>query len=191
LEVPHIIYGTYKEVNSHLRKRVPRLKREEDWNGLMEAEGHIDTANVPGLLMLSRPNPLLGGDPHFHCYLPHFILLEMIDGGRSPPDSEQEIFEASLRTSWGTLGVLSPANRIWVYPKHRHDPLLRATFRFWETLDAEGERYTVGSATGQRLWSIGSNLKYVMANLGVPTSVLNTPLPEGGPASLVSVDRSS
>jgi hypothetical protein len=191
VQIPRIIYGPYREVNTRLRKRLPRLKRAEDWNDVMEAGDRVDTASFPGLLVLSPPDPLLSSDTHFHCFLPLFILLEAIDTGRLPLDLEQEIFEASLRTLLGVLGLLSPANRIWVYPRHRHVPLLRAAFRFWETLDAEGERYTVGSATGQRLWSIGSNLKYVMANLGVPTLVLNTPLPEGGPASLVSVDRIS
>jgi hypothetical protein len=154
----------------------------------MGADDLIDTARYSGLLVLSGPSPLLGGHLHFHCFLPLFVLQKTIDEGRLSTDIEQGIFQASLRTAWGTLGLLSPANRSWVYPKQRHLPLLRAAFQFWETLDAEGERYTVGSASGQSLWSIGSNLKYILANLGVPVSGLNAPLPEEGPASLISID---
>ena len=183
MQVPRIIYGTYREVNAQLRNEVIRLRRAQDWNDL------VDTAILPGLEILNGPSPLLDGDPHFHCFLPLTIFLERIDTARLPSEVEQEIFEASLRTAWGTLGLLSPANRIWVFPQERHLPLLRAAYHFWETLDAEGARYTVGSATGAPLWSIGSNLKYVMANHGVPSSVLNAPLPERGPASLMPLDK--
>jgi hypothetical protein len=167
------------------RNLVTGLARGENWDDLVKAAGLTDTAKCPGLLVLNGPSPVLGGASHFHCYLPLFCVKDAVSHGRLGPTVEETVFQISLESVGGILGLVSAANRMWAYPRHRHLLLFHAVCRFWQTLNAEGERYTVGSARGQRLWSVDSNLKYVMANLGVPTAILNAPLPEEGPASLV------
>jgi hypothetical protein len=189
VQVPRAIYGTYKEVNARARKAVTRINRGEDWTSLMDESDMVDTARLSGLLVLSGPSPLLSASLNFHCFLPMVVLQESISLGQLPLGIEDKAFESSLHTAWGTLGLLCPPNRVWVYQQERYRRLVRATFHFWQTLESEGERYTVGSATGQRLWSIGSNFKYALANLGVPMSTLNSPLPESGPANLISMDQ--
>ena len=93
-----------------------------------------DTDKEPGLIVLNGPSPLLGGIPHFHCYLPLTMISEAISQKRLLPDIEGEIFEASLQTAWGVLGFLSPANLMWVYPQERHRPLLQASLNFGMSL---------------------------------------------------------
>lgn len=185
MQVPRIMHGIYSDVQSALGAQISRVRSARDWEDLLLADGLVDTADLPGLHVLNPPGPMLEADPHFHIFLALTILLEKVDTRRLPPDIEQEIFDASLQTSWGTLGLLAPANRILLLPPERYRPLLRAAYGFWLTLDTEGPRYTVGSVTGTPLWSIGTNLKYVMANLGVRASVLSSPLPPAGPAALL------
>ena len=190
MQVPRIIHGEYRFVDARLRGRIDAcgaLVGARDWDDPLQVDDLIDTAVVPGLHVLNPPGPLLEADLHYHVFLPLTILLELVDTGRAPPEVEQEVFDTSLTTPWGTLGLLAPANRMWLFAPERHRPFLQAASAFWPTLDAEGARYTVGSATGAPLWSIGSNLKYVLANLGVPAPTLASPLPAGGPASLLPV----
>jgi len=47
-------------------------------------------------------------------------------------------------------------------------------------LEAVGPRYSVGMASGQLLWSLPSNLKYVLANSGIGNADLVSPLSEAG-----------
>jgi hypothetical protein len=191
MQVPSVIYGTYKEVNARLRKKVTRLRRGESWSDLMTEDGLTDTNGRVGLLVLNGPSPLLGGLPNFHCFLPLSILSENLFAGRLSSVTEEEIFESSLRSPWGILSLLSPANQAWVFPTTRHHPMLLAACGSWEILAREGERYTVGSATGRGLWLIGSNVKYVLANLGVPVAVLKAPLTKTDPCELLqTVDAS-
>ena len=75
------------------------------------------------------------------------------------------IFEASLQTPWGILGLLSSDNQTWLIPRERHQPFLKATLAFWDELDAIGPRYYVVGQS-QRLWTLPNNLHYVLANMG-------------------------
>lgn len=154
------------------------------WHEVAGAEDTIDTADRPGLIVLHGPSPILGGSPHFYCYLPLTNILQAVLEERLPSDIEEKVFEASLQTPWGVLGLLSQTNVMWIYPPKRHQPMLTACLQFWDTLNREGDRYTNGSNTGQNLWAEHTNLKYVLANMGISTDVLSAPLPDGGVAAL-------
>jgi hypothetical protein len=164
-----------------------RLRSDADALRLAGAAAPVDTADVPGLLLLSPPPPLLAAEPHWHCHLPHLVFLEAVDAGRLPTTAEAEAFEAGLLRPWTVLGLLAPINRMWVFPPERRLPLLRAAAACWATLDGEGERYSVGSTAGQRLWSLGTNLKYILSNLGVSNETLAAPLPAGGLGELLAL----
>jgi hypothetical protein len=185
MRLPSVLYGPYREIKPRIRKVVTRLKRGANWDDALGAADTLDTATTPGLLVLNGPSPLLGGTSHFQCYLPLLVVQEVVSQNQLSGALEEPIFQACLQTPWGTLGLFAPANLMWVYPPKRYRPLLQAALRFWDTLDAEDERYTVGSNDGQRLWSIASNLKYVLANVGIPKSTLNSPLPPEGVADLI------
>jgi hypothetical protein len=175
----------YKEVLPRSRKVVSYLRQGRSWSELL-GSAMADTAVMPSLLVLDGPSPLLGGTPHFHCYLMHKIVRQAFLDERIVPAIEEAVFADSLQTPWGTLGLLSNANMMWLYPSQRHRPLLDAALRFWDELYAEGGRYSNGSTSGQDLWSLNTNLKFVLANLGIETSTLNAPLPTGGLRALVA-----
>jgi hypothetical protein len=85
----------------------------------------------------------------------------------------------------GVLGLMSHDNGPWVWPRERHQPFLAAVLRFWDEFDAVGPRYYFTGRT-EGLWTMPTNLRYVLANMGVPIETLNAPLPPGGPAALLS-----
>ena len=187
MQIPSSLYGFYKDVKPRCRKIVTSLVRGQTWDEAVGAQDMIDTADTSGLLVLHGPSPLLGGTPHFQCYLFLTHILDAGSKGRLLPNIEDEVFEASLQTAWGVLGLLSQTNVMWVYPPERHQPFLEACLEFWDTLDREGNRYTNGSNIGQSLWVEHTNIKYVLANMGVSTDVLNSPLPTGGLASVAAL----
>lgn len=185
MNVPMLYYGPYKEVLPRCRKIVTGLRRSGCWSDLIGSP-MAGTASISGLLLVDGPSPLVGGESNFHCYLLHKVLLTAFLDEKLTPAVEEQIFVASLQTSWGTLGLLSEANTMWLRSPSRHRPLLNATLRFWDELYAEGERYSNGSTCGQDLWSLNTNLKFVLANLGVEMSILTAPFPPCGLHSLVA-----
>ena len=178
MNVPMLYYGLYREVLPRCRKVVTGLRSTGGFNDLI-GSATADTASVPGLLVLDGPSPLVGGEPNFHCYLLHKILRSALLDEKLAPAVEEQVFITSLQTSWGTLGLLSEANTMWLRSPLRHRPLLKAMLRFWDELYAEGDRYSNGSTCGQDLWSLNTNLKFVLATLGVETSILTAPAPPG------------
>ena len=105
-----------------------------------------------------------------------------------PSPIENAIFAASLRTSWGVLGLLAHDSQSWLIPASRHRQLLDAALDVWPELDAVGERYTVGDQP-RRLWSVPNNLHFVLANLGEPAAQLDASLPPEGLRALLQYVR--
>lgn len=184
MEIPDLFYGRYAEVNARCYRLVRRLARGVAWSEAVDGQ-LVDTRDRPGLLVLNGPSPMLGGVAQFQCYLPHFRVRNAVGQRRLSADVEAAVFATSLETAWGFLGLLAPANVMWVNARERYWPLLQAGLRYWSVLDAEGARYSLGMADGQPLWSVPNNLKYVLANLGVPVAALQVPLPPGGLAELI------
>jgi hypothetical protein len=151
----------------------------------MGADSILDTSQVAGLLVLNGPSPLIGGTSHFQCYLPLLTIEKALIEKRLSPEVGNKIFEASLESPWGVLGLLSPANVMWLASPEKYKPFLKAVFQFWSLLYAERDRYSAGLEYGQDLWSIQTNLKYVLANIGVSTAILKAALPGGGLESLI------
>ena len=55
---------------------------------------------------------------------------------------ETKIFNASLRVTWGVLGLLSFDNQPWFYGHEEwYEPFLEAALSVWDELDAVGSRY--------------------------------------------------
>lgn len=181
---PALTYGLYRDVNLRVGKAVTAISKGASLADALCTEGWLDAAAVPGLCVLNGPSPLLGGEPHHNLWLPWLRLETAADHGRLSAAREEELFHESLQSPWGTIGLIAQANQIWLYPQARHRPLLDAALRHWDEIDGRGAWYSNGARQGDVLWALPSNVKYVLANLGVPTDVLNQPLPSGGLATL-------
>jgi hypothetical protein len=189
VQLPAIQYGDWKAVKKRMARVVTLLKRGADLVEVMTVDGMLDTTTTQGMLVIAGIQS--GPVPHFHCFAPwkpaldSFAAAENSDAFASIEDA---IFDVSLRSSWGVLGLLSTENQFWLLPASRHRPLLHAAIKVWPELDAVGARY-YAAVQGERLWSVPNNLHYVMSNLGVPTDVLRAPLPPEGPRALLKYVR--
>jgi hypothetical protein len=190
VQLPAIQYGDWKTVKKRMARVVTQLKRGADLVDVMTADGMLDTDRLPGMLVMHGIKQ--GSDPSFHCFEPWKLawdaLFDMRTEPTSPNEIEDSIFAASLRASWGVLGLLAHDSQSWLIPASRHRPLLHAALEAWPELDAVGSRY-YWAVQGQRLWTVPNNLHFVLANLGVPTELLNAPLPPEGPRALLRYVR--
>jgi hypothetical protein len=173
-----------------MRTVVSQLMRGNDIGEVMTRDGMLDPAEHPGLFVLS--GIVTGPVSNFHCFLPWKLawppLFDLRTTPTTPAPIEDAIFEASLRTPWGVLGLLASESQVWLRPTMRHEPFVRAVLEAWSELDAAGARY-YAAVQGERLWSVPNNLHYVLAIMGVPTEVLNAPLPAEGPHALLRYVR--
>jgi hypothetical protein len=187
--LPAIQYGPWSVVKKRMRTVVSQLKRGKDLGEVMTRDGMLDTSAHPGMLVLS--GIVQGPVPNFHCFLPWTLALDALFDPRTPTvptPTEDAVFEASLRPPWGILGILAHENNSWLLRTKRHEPFLHAALEAWSELDAVGDRYC-SSFYGKRLWSVPNNLHYVLARMGVPTEILNAPLPAEGPRALLRYAR--
>lgn len=184
--IPAALVGDYATAKREVKKAVSRFRQGSGWNESFALGGTVDTRDAPGLILLDGPNPLLGRDQHIHAYLPLAMLTAAFASRRIPREQGDVVFRESLDSGNGILGLLATANQVWVYPPDRHKPFLDAVSASWHMLEEEGERYSVGMATGASLWSLPSNLKFVLARRGVDVPVLNSPLPARGIDGLIS-----
>jgi hypothetical protein len=186
LLLPAIQYGPWSAVKKRMRTVVSQLKRGTDLGEVMTRDGMLDPSAHPGMLVLS--GIVTGPAPNFHCFLPWKMASDPLFDLRTTPTSpipiEDAIFDASLQTPWGILGLLASESQPWLTPTTRHEPFLHAVLGAWSELDAVGARYC-SSFYGKPLWSVPNNLHYVLANMGVPTEILNAPLPAEGPRALL------
>jgi hypothetical protein len=188
--LPAIQYGPWSAVKKRMRTVVSQLKRGKDLGEVMTRDGMLDPSMHPGMLVLS--GIMTGPVSHFHCFLPWMIAWDALFDLRMTPTTpaplEDAIFEASLQTPWGILGLLAHESNSWLIPTSRHEPFLHAVQGAWNELDAVGPRY-YAAVQGEPLWTIPNNLHYVLANMGVPTEILNAPLPAEGPRALLRYAR--
>jgi len=188
--LPAIQYGPWSEVKKRMRRVVTQLKRGKDLGELMTSDGMLDPAEHPGLLVLSGITT--GPAPNFHCFMPWRIAWDALFDLRTTPTIptplDDAIFEASLHTTWGILGLVAYDNNSWLFPPARYEPFLLAVLAAWSELDAIGSRYSC-SFYGRPLWSVPNNLHFVLANMGVPSELLNAPLPPEGPGALLRYAR--
>lgn len=177
--IPSLLYGKFAEVKSAVSKAVTRLKRGTSWEDAMDARSVVNTAALPGLVVLHGPSGLLGDSPHFQVFAPLSKVMKEISEGHMPQSVAEEIFTCCLQTSWGFLGLVAQSNNRWLFPPHRHVPFWKATLQYWDELVAVGDRYTFGQDIGKSLWDTPNNIHYVLGNLGIPQEQLRA-LPRGG-----------
>jgi hypothetical protein len=184
--VPAPLYGPYADADRQARSWVRRLAAGKAASIDLET---VDSADAPGLFLLNLPTAILKAEPAFHCALPMMHLKFARTREQVGEDVEDGCFSDWLTAHWSLVGVLAQVNVMWFARPERYRPFLDAVTRAWPALYGEGPRYSVGSVHGQDLWSVNSNLKYVLANMGVPPALLTAPLPAGGLSELVDMTR--
>jgi hypothetical protein len=190
VQVPAPLYGPYEAADRHARAWVRRLSAGKSQRPIDDEK--VDIEHRPGLLLLNQPPAILRKDPHAHCALPMMHLKFARTREQVGQDVEDGCFRDWLTADWSLVGLLAQINVMWFsgHPE-RFRPFLDAVVAAWPTLyGLVGPRYSVGSVHGQDLWTVSSNLKYVLANMGVPTDPLRAPLPRGGLDELVEPTRS-
>lgn len=186
LQLPTIQYGDWGSVGRRMQQVVSDLVRGAPLHERMTCDGLIDPTQYTGLLVMG--GSLVDPEPHFHCTMPWKVagdaLFKLRVDPATPSPVEDRMFEASLDTAWGVLGLLSEDSQWWLLPPYRHEPFLHAALAMWSELDALGHRYYT-AVQGKSLWAVPNNLHYVLANMGVPADVLCAPLPPNGPRALL------
>jgi hypothetical protein len=185
MEIPAPLYGTHADVLRRCRKALRRFVREEQpLAEALDAEGIIDTANCPGLIVLEGPSPTISGSIHYQCYVSLRVLRPGTSGSLSPIRQEVKdtIPTALLAQPWSTLCLFDGNNMNHWFPDNTfayYRQYVRAILAYWDTLDAEGLRYSTGSNTGKCLWDMALTLHQALARLGVPTDLLDQPFSSG------------
>jgi len=194
MKIPAFLNGKSQKVKSESNKIMTKLKRGMDFTEVV-AGPMINTRKKTGLIVLHGPSPLVGGQEHFNLYWIHRIIHEKVNRSVLTEKDEKDIFYTSIKTDWGTLCLTGWNNQMW-FAKDSHSIkeewgrlFLKSVIKYWECFLAEGSRYSNGSNTGGDLWRLSTTIKYVLANFGVPTDVLNNSLPQGGLAQLVKVHK--
>ncbi|HWO20495.1 MAG TPA: hypothetical protein VNO30_17115 [Kofleriaceae bacterium] len=187
--LPAIQYGPWSVVKKRMRTAISQLKRGKGLDEVMTRDGMLDTTEYPGMLVLS--GIVIGSVPNFHCFMPWMKAWDVLFDPNMPTvptPIEDAVFETSLRTSWGVLGLLASDSNSWLIPTTRREPFLHAALAAWDEMDAVGTRYC-STFYGERLWSVPNNLHYVLGNMGVPNEILRAPLPPEGPRALLRYIR--
>jgi len=184
LLVPAALHGAAKQAAAVSRRAVTSLTRGGAWPDCFEPT--VDVATLPGFILLNGPSSLFGGEPHLHVYSPMRELDRAVDAGRLDLPAALPAFEASLGRPWALLGLLSQANYRWMDDSARRRAFLRSMAAAWPLFEAAGDRFTMGSRTGQGLWSLPTLLKYALAQEGVAAPRLTAPLPAGGLGALLA-----
>ena len=203
MQIPSRFFGKYRDVHKHCRKLAKKIVRGESWEAVFASISMVDTSEVPGLIVLERSSGDLLEDEHFHCY----FLLQEIDVLSYKLENQEfirnSVFEESLKTPWGTLGLFGDGNlshfsspKIFIeengkkvarrdlsrwdsWLQNRCYPMVNTCLKFWDLFYAEGNRYTEGLPYPPReLWYYSRNLRYVLSNIGVPSEFLAYPRSE-------------
>ncbi len=185
LVIPSIIYGNFENVHQRLSDAIRQFAVGRSWHDALNTQTVISPEEATGFFILNGPAPLLATESHFHAFLPLSLVLEEVRKGKLNEVRKLQAFNASLSTPWGLLGIIAPVNQILVYSPNLHKPILQAAVQWWDCLDALGPRYTLGLREGARLWSVATNLHYILGQIGLSNEQLRMPLPAGGLRAVV------
>ena len=187
--LPTVQYGTSAEVKRQMRSIVKWIVSGESLIAVMTAKGLLDVADTDGQLLIGGVSRSKG--THFHTWAPWHPITDALTKQDLPDEALADaVFTESLTAAWGVLGMLQHNNQWWVLPPRRHRPFLDAAVKFWDELDGVGARYCFADEP-RRLWDQASGLHYVLAQLGVTSERLRSPLPSSGVRGLLKYVRAS
>ncbi len=155
MQIPSLLYGTYRDVKRQCQKAIKRYQDGQPWLDIFEEGGMTETANHPGLLILDGPSRFAHVEPctvQFQCYLPLYIvrsdLGSMILRKGCDPSSD-------ARAPVGCLGLVGATRHADVDSRQEEERVrlfLHALLTNWDLLAAEGPRYSKGTSSGRELW---------------------------------------
>ncbi len=186
MKLPAFLHGTHANVKARCRRNAKALAEGAAWEAL--TSDWLDTSEVPDLLVLSGPSPLIGGQTHFHLFALGRALNEAL-AAPNLADVRERVFRSALDSPWSLLCFMGEQSSFLVSRGERQLPFLDACVRHWAELDGVGARYSSGLPEGRRLWDLPTPIKLVLAQRGLPGVVLQQPLPAEGLAPLVEQVR--
>jgi hypothetical protein len=185
--IPDFLYGINKDVNKKCEKIADKLKNGSSWDEGIKCT-MIDTSTLEGMIVVEEPidSASICSHKHFFVYALFDKILEKI---KTRDVKIDDLMKECVRSAWGVLslmsGRLSLVQNIFHVNKERHKYFLSAVLKHWDAYLNAGKRFSIGINQVQEIWEISSNLKLVLAQNGIPTEVLNSPLPLGGLKELI------
>jgi hypothetical protein len=187
MKIPSMLHGRAAAVNSRARKKAKEIVQKNTFD--VDFGPLLDTAEVPGLLLLGPENhyPLPG--EQYHCYA---LTLALTDLG-SPSEMLSRVdawVRWSLSEPWRLLGVADQDSVSALDRDHSLlQPYVEAAVRFWPVLKAEGNSYGPFVNEPGGVWKHMRNLRFALANLGIPADRLQTEPPDGPAAFLEQINQ--
>jgi hypothetical protein len=178
MKLPSMLYGRAGATKSRAKKKLKEIVEKRAFDQL-DCGPMLDTCEVSGLLLAEPEHIQLPGD-HFHCYALTLGVFDLV------PASEMFATMAawlkwSLLEPWRFLGVVDQHSRNALRENHELlVPYVEAAVQYWPELKSEGKRYGPFVNEPQDIWGVVDNLKYALANLGIPVDDLQAE-PPGGP----------
>src|ERR1041384_1162988 len=122
MQVPEMLCGTTKAVTAACKRHLTRYKRGGSW---IDAGSMVDVKDVPGLIMVDGPSPLLGGE-HVRLYVPFRVLTEGLVRRAITLDASQRAVDEALGRAWSMLGLLAVPCYRWFEEIEPAERFLRA-----------------------------------------------------------------
>jgi len=199
MHIPKMLYGTHTDVWKRCRSALKGfLAGEQPLLEAIEADGMLDSADHPGLIVLMGGSAATARGVHFQCYVPLRVLTGGVPGslGRQTPEVKETVRTQLLERPWGMLCLLDSNNMNGFFPLDGNEyyrRFLRAALSYWDTLGGEGERYSPSLSSQGTLWGAATPVVQALARVGVPLEALTgsgfgpiPPLPEGGLPVLIA-----
>ena len=182
MKIPSMLYGRASAVKSRAKKKMAEVVHSCDFERL-DCGPMLETQDSTGLLWLRSERMQQAGE-HFHCYALTSAIGELVDGPRMFATMDAWM-RWSLAEPWRFLGV---TDELSVGALSRSRALLvsyvEVAVRFWPHLKSEGNRFGPFVNGPLGAWELMWNLKFCLANLGIPGPEL-TAEPPGGPADFL------
>lgn len=182
MKMPSMLYGRASVVKSRARKKLAAVVRTCDFEHL-DCGPMLETRDTGGLLLVEPEDRQSPGE-HFHCYALTIAIMDMLEGPQMFAAMDAWM-KWSLEEAWRFLGVMEQdSTNTLAKNSALLVPYVEAAVRFWPLLKSEGERFGPGVNRAEGAWYAMRNLKYCLANLGIPAHELRAE-PPGGPADFL------
>lgn len=106
MQLPVLLYGSYSDVKMRCRTAIRQCITEQRllWE-VVRAEGMLDTAHHPGLIVVE---PLLiGTGDNFHCYAPLYLMQKDDAKSKLSAEAAAALFSVGLEEQWSLTCMLS------------------------------------------------------------------------------------
>ncbi len=188
MQVPRMLFGRQGEVRKRVAPLVKAFVGGAEPSSLDFGE-MMSSAEAPAALFPLNPGRTDSHTPDFHCYAFLWGVLEAKTKRKIDRKHLELAFGWSLEEPWSFLGTLSQVGTLFFVKGDRSGfvkppppevlrefergrpewylPSLSAALRHWDTLAAEGQRYTPAPATMPRDFTrAGHPVIEVLADLG-------------------------